>query len=93
MCRDGGPKSIGRQKQKLCHLVFGWQSTGYKEVQKKKKKHRVTKVIYKYRLSLNADSQSCLLFTFCMLSSGTSVKFSEMSPDKQNIKEDEQRRP
>lgn len=59
----------------------------------KKKKHRVTKVIYKHRLSLNADSQSCLLFTFCMHSSGTSVKFSETSPDKQNIKEDEQRRP
>lgn len=34
-CLDGGPKSIGRQKQKLCHFVFGWQSTGYEEVQKK----------------------------------------------------------
>lgn len=56
-----------------------------------KKKHRVTKKIYKYRLSLNADSQSCLLFAFCMLSSGTSVKFSEMSPDKQKKREKRRR--
>lgn len=32
ICCNGGPKLIGRQKQKLCRLVFGWQSTGYKEV-------------------------------------------------------------
>lgn len=42
MCCDGGPKSLGRQKQKLCHLVFGWQSTGYKKSTKRKKKKKKT---------------------------------------------------
>lgn len=103
MCCDGGPKSIGRQKQKLCQLVFGWQSTGYKEVRRKKKrkkKHRVRKMIYKRRLPLNADSQSCL--RFACFPQEHQRKNSEMSPDKQTNKkkddeeeedDEEQRRP
>lgn len=46
----------------------------------KKKKHRVRKVIYKHRLSLNADSQSCL--RFACFPQEHQWKIPEMSPDK-----------
>lgn len=58
MCCDGGPKSIGRHKQKLCHCSVRLakhrvqRSTRNNDEKNIYKKHRVRKVIYKHRLSL-----------------------------------------